>query len=381
MGKKAAIVTLNGYFNYGNRLQNYALQESIKSLGFEVETIIYNGKKNKVARTKSINDRITDLREKSVLEIINKAYFKLWDFINKKDLAESRRVRTEIFKKFTYDYIIETDYELSEENIPKKLINAYKYFITGSDQVWNPGYNTGSSVYFLSFAPKEKRIAYAPSFGVSKINDEHIMDYKKWLAGIDKLSVREFDGAEIIKDLVGAEAPVLVDPTMLLTVKQWAEIESDQKKQLDRRYILTYFLGSIPKEYYKEIKRIASKNDLEIINLGDSRNSETYRTGPSEFLSYIKYCSLFCTDSFHGTVFSIIYNKPFIVYERAGAMSMYSRINTLLDKFKLNSRKVENIDFDKDVFEIDYSHVTPILEVERQKGFDFLRNSLSVKDE
>jgi len=144
---------------------------------------------------------------------------------------------------------------------------------------------------------------------------------------------------------------------------------------------LTYFLGGIPPKYKKQIKKIAKVNNLEVINLADIRDKETYRTGPSEFIDYINSCSVFCTDSFHGAVFSILFEKPFIVYERMGStLSMFSRIETLLKKFKLESRKAENIKSNEDVFNIDFSHVPAILEAERKKSYDFLKEALNVKN-
>ncbi len=381
MRERIAIITLNGYFNYGNRLQNYALQRVLDTFGFNVETLIFNSRRENNENELRLYKRVSNLRKMSVYDILSKGSMKLWSYINKKELIESNTIRTDIFKRFTNDYIRETEYSLSHNNIPVSLSEKYDYFITGSDQVWNPAYNKSSSIYFLTFASKEKRIAYAPSFGVSEIRDEFIDRYKEWISGIDKLSVREYDGAKIIKNLIGVEVPVLIDPTMLLTESQWNEIAKEPKYKPNERYLLTYFLGKTPKEYNKKIKRITKSNNLKVVKLGDIKEKETYRTGPSEFLSYIKDCSLVCTDSFHGAVFSIIYKKPFIVYKRVGTQSMYSRINTLLDKFNLHCRKVECIDYDKNVFDIDYSHITPILETEREKAIYYLKSALKIRDE
>ena len=380
--KKVGILTLNGYFNYGNRLQNYALQETLKSYGFDTETIIVNINNKKTGdNNNSFIKRIKRLKGKDMEDILNKTRTILWNKTHRKDINMSKSIRTEIFKKFTYEYIKETDYTISDNNVPDDLSDRYDYFVTGSDQVWNPAYNHGSSIYFLTFAPKHKRIAYAPSFGVSEIAAEYVENYKEWLSGMHRLSVREDDGAKIIKELTGREAPVLVDPTLLLTREKWLSIAKEANNKPKGKYLLTYFLGGIPNEYKKQIKNIIKENNLEVINLGDIREKETYRTGPSEFIDYINSCSIFCTDSFHGAVFSILMEKPFIVYERMGtSLSMYSRINTLLDKFDLNSRKAENIKTNEEIFNIDYSHVPPILEEERDKAFKYLKEALNIED-
>ncbi len=373
--RKVAIITLRGYFNYGNRLQNYALQESLKSLGFYVETIKNNtkniiGKNNKIKKL----SRLKNKSPKLICKILNK---KIATYLNRKIIDE----RIKVFRKFTLDYIKETNFMILDDNIIDMLSDRYDYFVTGSDQVWNPDYLYGTSINFLTFAPKHKRIAYAPSFGVSEIKPEYKEKYKEWISEIPWLSVREDDGARIIKELTGRDAPVLVDPTLLLTKEKWLSIAKEAKNKPKGNYLLTYFLGGIPPKYKKQIKKIAKVNNLEVINLADIRDKETYRTGPSEFIDYINSCSVFCTDSFHGAVFSILFEKPFIVYERMGStLSMFSRIETLLKKFKLESRKAENIKSNEDVFNIDFSHVPAILEAERKKSYDFLKEALNVKD-
>lgn len=369
--KKIGNITLNGYSNYGNRLQNYALQKTLESLGFFVETIIIDNER-------SNKNLFIRLKENKKDKIVKNTLNKINNFINRKEFAQSTQIRTEIFKNFSKTHIKETDFSISINSVPEKLSDEYDYFITGSDQVWNPYFPIGQELYFITFAPKNKRISYAPSFGISELSDEVKPKYRKWLNEIEFLSVRENDGASIIKELTGRESKVLVDPTLLLTKKEWIEIASATTNNYDKKFLLTYFLGGIPREFQKQITDIANNHDLQIINLGDIKEKDTYRTGPSEFIDYINKCSIFCTDSFHGAVFAILLEKPFIVYERIGKTSMYSRLNTLLDKFELNSRKVENLDVDKDCFNINFDHVSSILEDEKFKALNFLRDALDV---
>ena len=359
--RKIAILTLNGYFNYGNRLQNFALQEVLKSMEFEVETIIISNKPQN--KSYSLKKRISDTFKKSPMEIYNRIKYK----IKRQKKQFLSRYRTRTFKEFTLDYIKETDYSISDKELPDNLSARYDYFVAGSDQVWNPSYNYGSSIYFLTFTEKHKRITYAPSFGVSEIKPEFIERYREWISDIDRISVREDVGAKIIKDLTGKEVPVLVDPTLLLSREKWLTIAKEASNKPKEKYLLTYFLGGLPAQYKEQLKNIAKENKLEVINMGDIKEKDTYRTGPREFIDYINSCSLMCTDSYHGLVFSILFEKPFIVFERANSMNMYSRINTLLDKFDFNSRKVENVLSEENVFTIDFKYVAPILEAERKK--------------
>lgn len=370
--KKVAIITLNGYFNYGNRLQNYALQESIGRLGFEVETLINNTQFN--TKQTCMLDKIKKIKEKNMKEVYEIFYRKIENHIYK----DLKKKRTQIFKDFSLEHINETDY-ISENHIPEDLLIKYDYFVTGSDQVWNPNYRKGSFIEFLTFAPPEKRIAYAPSFGVSEIPEEYIENYKKWLSEMPHLSVREDAGADIIKKLTGRDVPVLVDPTMLLTKEDWLSISKTPSNKPMKNYLLTYFLGEISKDRKKLIIEIAKRNELEIVNLSQVKDKIPFLTGPSEFIDYVNSASLFCTDSFHGAVFSILLEKPFIMFKRKGkSPSMNSRIETLLTKFKLESRLVQNIKSNEQIFEIDYSHVPPILQKERDSSINYLKNALNI---
>ncbi len=366
--KKIGILTLNGYVNYGNRLQNYALQTVLENFGFDVTTIRVN-RDVKV----NLSDRLKKVS--NINEFMDKIKRRLHHFYNKDVI----RVRKEIFKKFSYEYINETKKIILSNQEAKELNKEFDYFITGSDQVWNPNNLHGTSYFFLTFADKKKRISYAPSFGISYIEEEDKKNYKNWLLDMASLSVREESGADIIKELVGLEAPVLVDPTLLLTKDDWLKISKESKYKPEKQYILTYFLGDVADEYKKQIDSIAKKNHLVVVNLGNIKEKDIYLTGPSEFIDLVNNCKLMCTDSFHGTVFSIILERPFIVYERRGTTSMYSRIDTLLNKFDLSSRKMKNVS-DGSVFEVDFSHMQEKSNAERSKSFNYLKNALEIEE-
>lgn len=376
---KIAIVTLNGYFNYGNRLQNYAAQEVLKSLGFSVETIIVETKPSiKKDKENNIIERL--LNSGGPTAVLKKANNKLWHILNRNKIKNYNEIRTDRFKEFTTDYILETNYSIAENKIPSNLSDEYDYFVVGSDQVWNPSYINGSSIYFLTFCSKEKRIAFSPSFGVSEIPPNYIEQYRDWLSGMYNISVREDAGAKIIKKLTGRDVPVLVDPTLMLTKEAWLSIASVSKTKPQGKYLLTYFLGSIENEYRKKINKIAKANSLEIVNLANIKDGNAYKTGPSEFIDYINSASVFCTDSFHGAVFSILMETPFIVFDRkSNSPSMFSRIDTLLNKFDLSSRKVENITSNNQIFNIDFTHVPQILNIERNNTSLYLKEALGLE--
>ena len=172
---------------------------------------------------------------------------------------------------------------------------------------------------------------------------------------------------------------MLVDPTMLLTAEEWDKVSKKPKMLKNNKYILNYFLGELSEERKKEIERVAKENDCEIVNILDE-NSPYYECGPSEFLYLEKNAFLICTDSFHSSVFAILYNTPFLVFNREDKIaSMNSRIETLLSKFNLEDRKYKEKITSKDL-KANYGEAYKILEQEREKSRKFLEKALKQED-
>ena len=271
------------------------------------------------------------------------------------------------FIKYTKDYTQESFQNIKQEN--------FDYYSVGSDQVWNPYFADFSTYYLLDFINSENKIAYAPSFGVSSIPTNMIEKFKKSLLSFKSLSCREDSGAELIKELTNKEVSVVVDPTMLLETREWDQIIECPKKYENKKYIVLYFLGKISKEDKIKIKQFALDNNCEIIKLLDCF-SDDYKYGPSEFLGLIKNSYAVFTDSFHASLFSIMYKKPFLVFSRKEkGKSMSSRIETLLKKFNLENRKF-NGNF-KQLFDDNYNNVDKVLETERKKSYDYINLSLN----
>jgi len=364
--KKIGIITLNGYFNYGNRLQNFALQEILKSYNFEVETLWI--KRSQTKKRENVLKRFLKvfLKPVNVAQRTKKILFP--------DKNKAKRIKR--FKEFSNQYINESNYIISEQNLHEDILNTFDFFVTGSDQVWNPFYIKGSSLFFLTFAPIEKRISYAASFGVSEIPKEHVENYKKWLSEMENISVREQDGVDIVKRLTNRNVPELIDPTLLISREDWLTITKEAKNKPKKEILLTYFLGKIPKSTQKIINKYKREYKLTIVNLANPKYKKHYLTDPAEFLDYIYSARLFFTDSFHGALFSILFETPFIVTNRKSKTpSMNSRIETLLTKFNLKSRHIDNFD-DKDIMNVDFSHTSEVLKNERRRAFKYLRNSL-----
>lgn len=346
--KKVGIITIYDENNYGNRLQNYAVQEVIKSLGFEAETIkntnIVNGE-NYLERAEKIDFR-----------------------------------RREKFLKFNEDYMSNTDEVIFHNEVSKNFHEKYDYFVIGSDQIWNYNFEDRFSEFaFAKFAPQYKRIALSASFGISEIPKEDYVAYKG-LEEMKAISVREFAGAKIVKEITGRDdALVVLDPTMMLPVEKWISIMKKPEQLKNDKYILKYFLGNVSDEKEKEIEKFAKEHGCDIVDVLDE--DSFYATGPSEFLYLVKNAFLVLTDSFHSCVFSILFEKPFLIFERdqERMSNMYSRIDTLLQIFQLEGRKFEG-KIKEQQMSIDYSNIKDILKTEREKEITFLKEALEIKE-
>lgn len=383
--KKIGIVTLHGYFNYGNRLQNYASQEVLRSLGCDPITIIPSRIENLNIKTrKSFLNKLKRFSFKKLGKYIKLLFIRI-----RKNIYLTRKEKNNIvfiekraqkFKLFTQNNINETDYLIDKMEIPTDFHESFDYFIVGSDQVWNRNpFSKNSLLYFLTFAPKSKRISYAASFGVSEILAERKEKFTEYLSDFNHISVREEDGAKIVKELTGRDVDVLVDPTLILTKEEWLKISKPSPNKPKKQYILVYFLGELPKETKQFIDNITKEFNFEIVRLeegsGNVIDKANFTTDPSEFIDYVSSASLVLTDSFHGTVFSILSEKPFVVFKRG---NMNSRLDTLLSKFEFEERKYSIIKTSTNIMDIDYSHVPEILEYERTKALDFLKNALEI---
>ena len=356
---KIGIITINDNDNYGNRLQNYAVQETLKKIGIEdVETI-----KNDVY----LNNK------KPIIEYIArgaKGVYKRAELIIKRKIKNPKR------RKCFLEFNKNVKFSKRYAHMYKKN-DGYDCFIVGSDQVWNPNFGRLRDFDVVNFETKAKRIAFAASFGVSQIDKEHEDRMVRTLPRFDAVTVREDAGKAIIKNkLPDIDVEVLVDPTMLLNAEEWDKVSKKPEALKTDRYILNYFLGELSDKRRKEIDRIAKENNCEVINILD-KNSPFYQTGPSEFIYLEKNAFAICTDSFHSCVFAILYNKPFIVFDREDNVAkMNSRIDTLINKFKLKNRVFEN-KIKTENLEYDYTEAYEILERERKKSIDFLKKELN----
>ena len=356
--KDIAIITPVGQFNYGNRLQNYALVRIAEMLGYRVDTL-------------SIEENTKKYWIKRGLEITS-----LWPLLLGLHQRE-RRVDLDwrrycSFKKFTQKKI-PTRY-CGPKSI-SGLPNEYRYFLIGSDQIWNPK-QLARDCDFADFAQAGQKVPVAPSFGVSQLPEQQYERIKTKLNAFCYLSARENSGVRLIEEMTGRKAQLLIDPTAVLSCSDWRDISVKPRKvDTDKPYILTYFLGGKNAEAKRQVKDIARDTDCEIYPLLDKSRPELYVSGPAEFLWLIEHAKLVCTDSFHAVMFSVLFGRPFIVYQRDGdGAGMEDRIATLLQIFHLENRLPGCVKH-KDIFLCDYTDTNMVLERERKAFLRYLEKA------
>lgn len=353
--KKVGIVTMVGGANYGNALQNYAVQTLIEQCGYEAVTL------NNTTRRGHLHGQAKDLQLYRKLAPsyiaryrrtkLNQQYGCKNDrdcrgkgFQLAKATSEEYRCaverRMERFAQFREEMLHFSDFIISDEKYNKDDLLDFYAFVCGSDQVWNPNFNSTSMVDFLQFAPRENRIAFVPSIGISELPEYCKKDYKAWISEIPSLSVREDAGAEIIRELTGREAKVLLDPTFGLTKEQWLAFAKEPQTHPAQEYVFCYFLGNETNHYVKYIEAYAKNNNCKIVNICDIYDLQYYDIEPREFVWLLAHAKAVFTDSFHGVAFSINLEKPFVVFERVeGGASMSSRITSVLKKTGLEARQ------------------------------------------
>lgn len=368
--KKVGIMTWYQHRNYGTTLQAFALIEAIKGLGFLPEGINYvsEGYNRETKLEKLLSFR--KLKEK-IKRHIEKVKFP-------KPNNQIKEIR---YERFLSDHIPMYAEKTQTESELLKLNNVFDAFVTGSDQIWTPiAYNLK---YYLDFVlDSKKKIAYAPSFGVNDITNKYVKrDIGKHLKSFQALSVREKQGAKIIKEYSGLDAKVVLDPVLLFDSTFWKKYEN--KINLPENSIVCYILGE-NETTWRRIKNIAKKNRLRVVVIPVHDKDYTREfdiikgVGPSEFLYLFSHASMVCTDSFHGIIFSILNHKNFIAFKRFSdkdSSSQNSRVFDLLNMLDLTAHLWNK----KDEYpRFNWEDIDAVLTKKREESIRFLQNALHV---
>ena len=374
--------------NFGSALQTYATQRVVNELGYETKTFDITGLSKSIRNRKVLYylSRLLHKDERAYIlsNVISSAKKKK----HNDNYAKNMSVRHEMYKDFYSKHIkffphVDNWKLLSEQSATCDMA------LVGSDQLWGAA-NIAGGYFTLEFVPDNvKKIAYSTSFGVSVLPKQLHKHAKKFLDRIEHISVREDSGKTLVKQLTGREIPVVCDPTMLLTAEEWLDIQKEAPFT-DGDYILTYFMGDNP-EQREFVKRLKEKTGYKIVGLlhgstfvesDEHYCDETpYDVGPGEFLNLIRHAKYVCTDSFHCSVFSILYGTEFFAFPRDAEGSSFSandRLHTLLGWTGLQNRMLTRNENMENVMNLhlDYNVIQRLVADKRKSSMDFLKTAL-----
>ncbi|WP_298017024.1 polysaccharide pyruvyl transferase family protein [uncultured Dysosmobacter sp.] len=363
---KTGLVTFYHIHHYGALLQAAATERAVESLGGQCEIIDYYVNQN------------NDLFRKPTG--IGSAAADAHTALHYRPL----KARYQRFEQFAKDHLrisahrFESLEELRSAQLPYDLI------LSGSDQIWNPKiFPDGhfDPVFFGAFSQRRK-IAYAPSFGVPHIPEGMEEELRGYLKQFSHISVRERQGQTIVRDITGQEVPVVLDPTLLLTREQWSAMAAPP--DLSGGYILCYCI-SRPGALAPYIHQLAERTGLPVVQLCGIRQRVHPKArcvldaGPAEFLGLFQHASYVCTNSFHGTVFSVQFQKPFFTAVAPGELAEpeSSRTFSILSRLGLADRIIGKGDTAELDGTVDWAAVDRRLCGARQSSLDYLRAALT----
>ena len=339
---KVGIITFHNSYNCGSMLESYAIQKYVQYKGTDCEIINFSSEGQRdlykiMKKNNSIKNIIRNcilLPHKKKLELSNNKYEK--------------------FKKDNFK--LSNEYKKVDE-----IEDYYDVVVAGSDQIWNITIKDADDAYFLNWVKKAKRVAYAPSFGAKKISNytKDIKKYIDYLKSFNALSVREKNGQKWIKEMIGIDVPVLIDPTLLFNSTEYDKIIDNEYRIPSKEYIF-FYCPQFNIAICKFVKKISKKYNLPVI----AWSAKSYylkgvnRYGfklpeyesPAVYLKLIKNAKLVFTTSFHGSIFSTIYKKNFYTIKNGEMYGDDDRVRTLLESLKMEDRLIP-FEFDN---EFDY---------------------------
>lgn len=357
--------------NYGQLLQAFALQHYLEGKGHHV-SIVRNSEELNSPTAKNILKhklRTTYYLRKHPFLLCRLAFRNAFDLLRGK--FRIHRIDRG-FDKFRQKHLHLTDkvYSYKElQHLSSKVCDAL--YITGSDQVWN----SGKPVYYLAWVPESyTKIAYASSFGRANFPDEFIEKISPWLKSYTGLSVRENGGVDVCRKAGINNVDCVPDPTLLLNVSAYEKLAAGHS-QHKRKYLLLYLLGTRTNINIQTVYDFADRRGLEVVYVGAQGRIDTYaKMAPSveEWLSLVRDATFVVTNSFHGVVFSLLFNRDFMAYLLSGStIGMNDRLYTILNKVGLEDRISTDGMYINDE-SIDYAMVNDRIHSYRQTGIQFI---------
>ena len=358
---KAQVITLHSVANYGTQLQAYATQEKLKSVFDEVEFIDFRRQDTHGWGLLKTFSKGSFIRALAIFPTLIFWHFRFGDF---------RKHYLNLTKK-RYD---------SEEEF-KDFDSSADYYIVGSDQVWNSGWNGGVlPVFYLNFVPKSKnKVSFSSSFGKKSLSSKEANEVRVYLKEFKALSVREPSGVDIVRNQLHLKnVTQLVDPVLSLPASFWRKV-AKRKSNPREEYILIYSLNR-NREMDDYAKLLAERTGLKLIRFC-TRLDQIFKSGKSriipdifEFISLIDDATFVLTDSFHATAFSMLMNTPPICVYPGHYSNRISEFLNLLNEPGRHLRSYQ--DFEIVHKQVDFSHVNEVLERERNKVDRFLQDAI-----
>ena len=349
--KKVGLITFF-HSNYGSVLQAYATKTFLQKNGYEPILIMKD----------TFGEDAADIEENKQRhpEFI-KDFQNFMDSLSNNNAIVSEQSMQQI-DAFVKNVLKPTPFSMDELRSLAKS-DEFLAFITGSDQVWNCTLGMLSPLYFLLFAPPEKRIALCPSFGASRVPAYLREDLKAVLNDYTRLSVREDEGVALIKEITGRDAQRLADPTLFLTPDEWRSFAHTAGRD-KKDYLLLHFLNAPNAIALKAIRTLMEKTGLPVKcfatrhqEFSELEGIELLDGGAEDYVRYINHADLVCTDSFHTTMFSINLDTDFYSFDRqyVHGVSQISRITTALNHYGLTDRLILEV---KDLAAINDPRIT-----------------------
>jgi hypothetical protein len=377
---KIGIITLPFNSNYGGILQAYAIQSILKKMGHQVYTI------NRMSKGMPFKMKVLSFGKRFILKYFFGIRVVVRTWSNKKEKA----IIAQHTMRFIRENISLTHFLKSEIEI--KSLNKYNFdaYVVGSDQVWRPRYSPNIANHFLQFVPIQnnvKRISFAPSFGVDhwEYSPKQTAVCKKLIQHFDYVSVREKSGQLLCQKHLEKKAIHIVDPTMLIDKEEYIKLVEKDKLPDNKNKILTYILDRNTQidNYVKKIEKELQMDSFstmpqKFFKFAGKKNLEKCIFPPvTAWIKGFIDAEFVITDSFHGTVFSILFNKPFI--SLGNSKRGMSRFKSLLEMFDLEDRLISENDYLNDfntITKINYEKVNQVLKIKQHDAISFLKSAL-----
>jgi hypothetical protein len=328
--QKVALLSFHNAINYGACLQAYALQTAVQDMGIACEYLNYCNQRRQEGYDMGARMRKA-LRRRDVKTLVRTLCGLPFAAARKRKFARFYRAHVK-----TTQHIYRTCDELAA------VQNAYDKFVVGSDQVWNDAHNGADPAYFLAFTQDtQKTVSYASSFGASSIPPEDQARYARLLGHIGCLSTREMRGVQLIAQLTGRAAHMVLDPVFLLEPAQWLKLLPAQKRMkpytfyyLNAQFELAEFAR---RTGYQDRRRYILSSAVTLSDFAKKGQRVTFAMSPQQFLAQIYHAELVVTTSFHCLAFAILFQKPFVAV-LSGDAGRDERLLNLLQITHLESR-------------------------------------------